>query len=126
MTLEDIRRRANELCKELTSNLYIISLQNREVSKCEDILRWAHIMQTPQYYLVKSHVGSRSQITTQFTGIDKGNYDAKGRILIFETTVFGWDYDGYLPCYATWDDAEKGHFEFVEKVHAAYYEKKHE
>lgn len=120
MTFNDIRNEVNERCKGLVENLYIISLQEKEISKCHDIFRWAHIMQTHEYYLLKSHVGSRSQLTTRFTGIDNGHRDDQGRMLLFESSVCGYHYDGPAPRYATWDEAEKGHYELYESLKDKY------
>ena len=55
-------------------------------------------------------------ISTVFLGIDHG---FNGRILLFETMVFGGEFDQDQDRYETWDEAEKGHKFMVDKVKKA-------
>jgi hypothetical protein len=46
-------------------------------------------------------------VSTVFLGIDH-NF-GNGPPLLFETMVFGGEYDGYCKRYSTWEEAEGGH-----------------
>lgn len=54
-------------------------------------------------------------ISTVFVGIDH-RFDVGGPPLLFETMVFGGEYDQYTERYSTWDEAEEGHKEIVRRV----------
>ena len=55
-------------------------------------------------------------ISTVFLGINHGWGD---KILLFETMIFGGEFDQETNRYGTWDEAEIGHKAMVEKVKQA-------
>lgn len=55
------------------------------------------------------------QVSTVFLGIDY-NFSPNGLPLVFETMVFGGDYDQYTDRYTTWDEAEEGHARIVADI----------
>ena len=81
-----------------------------------DLLKWAA-------WFEKSGTNRRVELTkrnditvsTVFLGIDHrfGNY---GPPLLFETMVFGGEFDQEMERYSTWDEAELGHNEMCKKV----------
>lgn len=46
-------------------------------------------------------------ISTVFLGMDHSF--SGGTPVLFETMIFGGEYDGYQERYCTWDEAERGH-----------------
>src|SRR5262245_21525974 len=57
----------------------------------------------------------RVRVSTVFIGLDHRDY-GDGPPLIFETLIFGGEFDGQMWRYSTWDDAEAGHKMAVKKV----------
>ena len=53
-------------------------------------------------------------ISTVFLGLDHSN--GEGPPLLFETMIFGGPLDEEQRRYTTWDEAEAGHAEMVERV----------
>lgn len=57
-------------------------------------------------------------ISTVFLGIDHNHVGWHGAApILFETMVFGGDYDGYQERYFTFDDALEGHNLALKKLH---------
>lgn len=54
------------------------------------------------------------RISTVFLGVDHGW--GGGPPLLFETMVFGGNYDEYQDRYSSWQDAEEGHARVVRMV----------
>ena len=59
------------------------------------------------------------EVSTVFLPIDH-NYSNEGPPLVFETLIFEGPLADWMNRYSTWEDAEKGHAEFVEAVRIAY------
>lgn len=64
--------------------------------------------------VAKTQVGD-SEISTVFLGLDH-QFIVGGPPLIFETMVFGGLLDGEEERYSTWEQAEAGHKDVVERV----------
>ncbi len=47
-------------------------------------------------------------VSTVFLGLDH-SFFFNGPPLIFETMIFGGEYDGHTDRYSTWEEAEQGH-----------------
>lgn len=82
-------------------------LQDKTPIKCDDIVKWA------QWYegadrCVKRSKSDDISVSTIFLGLDH-NYEETGAPVLFETMIFGGDYDEYCERYTTWDEAETGH-----------------
>ena len=60
--------------------------------------------------IVKS--GEDIRVSTVFLGLDHG-FGAEEPVL-FETMIFGGEYDEYCERYCTWDEAVEGHAKAVE------------
>lgn len=54
-------------------------------------------------------------VFTVFLGLDH-QFFYKGPQHLFETVVFGGKLDGEIERYSTWEEAEKGHKRWAEKV----------
>ena len=59
------------------------------------------------------------EVSTVFLGLDHNSY-CGGPPAIFETMVFGGEYDEYQERYSTWDEAELGHKEIVERLKGGF------
>lgn len=55
------------------------------------------------------------EISTVWLGLDH-NFNDEGPPLIFESMIFGGNYDEEQHRYSTWAEAEEGHKKLVEKV----------
>jgi len=53
-------------------------------------------------------------VSTVFLGLD--HQFGAGEPVLFETMVFGGEYDGEQDKYSTWEEAEAGHAEILAKV----------
>lgn len=78
------------------------------------MLEWAKSMEAPRWNQRTSNEDSSVTISTTFLGLDHQFGD--GPPLIFETLVFGGDYDGEMERYSTIAEAKEGHRAFEEKV----------
>lgn len=94
------------------ANHYFI-LEGKEI-KAVDVVAWG--------LWCKQHQSTRSlrrdslgevQISTVFLGI---NHSVGFPPAVFETMVFGGEYDEYIDRYCTYDDAVEGHKRVVEMV----------
>ena len=79
----------------------------------ENILVWAQWFETANRTVVRTEMGTEV-VSTIFLGIDHsfGNEIP----ILFETMVFGGDYDGDEKRYSTWEEAEVGHNEMVNMI----------
>ena len=79
-----------------------------------DLMTWARWFETADRDVARTKIGN-IVISTVFLGLDH-SFSQSGPPVVFETMVFG----GYLADsearYSTWEEAEKGHKEMVERV----------
>ena len=59
-------------------------------------------------------------ISTVFLSFDHGSIASGDIAILFETMVFGGEYDSDMRRYATIGEAKLGHFEMVEMVKSSY------
>lgn len=97
-----------------TNGKYI--LNGREVHEEPDLMKWAEWFETADRF-IKETEKDGVRISTAFLGIDHQYLD--GEPLLFETMVFGGEYDLEMDRYSNIDAAEKGHDEMVRKVFGA-------
>lgn len=81
-------------------------LVDRIPKEVHDFLEWSAWFQAADK-TVERTVISDIAITTLFMGMTTSYRD--GAPLLFETMVFGGEYDGYQEKYSTWSSAVKGH-----------------
>ena len=83
-------------------------LKGKRVVKCPDIHKWGEWFQKADRIVAKS---SHNDITvsTVFLGLDH-NFYRQMKPVLFETMIFGGEKDQYVIRYATWKQAEKGHY----------------
>jgi len=99
------------------SKYYI--LENKKAIPCSSIYKWAAWLETHLTDRIVAQTEFNDVlVSTVFLGIDH-NFYKKEKPILFETLVFNdsWnDYMQILPRYTTWEEAEKGHQEMVEKI----------
>lgn len=83
---------------------YIID--NKKAIPIDDIGMWACWMTTANRTVTKTEV-SLVRVWTVFLGIDHQFYE--GRPLLFETRIFGGEFEHYTWFWSTWEEAENGH-----------------
>lgn len=116
----------------ISDTYYILDSKNNPV-KCSDIKQWGEWFNTPNNRRVsKTNIGTvrfmywlgrlfRTRrfepviVSTVFLGIDHNFSDSRDPIL-FETMIFGGQYDQESHRYTTWLDAERVHKLAVQKV----------
>ena len=90
-------------------------LEGEKVVGTNDLHKWAEWFESADRR-VKQHRLGNKLVSTVFLGIDY-NFWIGGRLLIFETTVFGeCGEDIYMDRYSTWADAMAGHAKAVSWV----------
>lgn len=62
----------------------------------------------------RANIG-KTLISTVFLAIDH-NWHAGGTPILFETMIFGGQFNGYQERYSTWEEAEAGHQIAITKV----------
>jgi len=73
------------------------------------------LLQEPQIErVVKQEIVKDAWISTVFLSLDHSWIP--GPPILFETMIFGGEYDGYQDRYSTWDEAEEGHRKVVNLV----------
>jgi hypothetical protein len=88
--------------------------------RCEDVATWTVWMESPDrlvqdtQFLDSAH--NRVRVCTAFLGVDVNFGD--GEPILFETVVFGGPCDWELYRYCTWEEAEQGHAEVVQRCKA--------
>lgn len=75
-------------------------------TRCNDLIKWTNWFETADRRVAKTDKDDIS-ISTVFLGIDHSFGGNKP--LLFETMVFGGEYDEYQQRYSTWEEAEQGH-----------------
>lgn len=76
---------------------------------CSDIYEWAAWFEKTDSRLVaRTEYPGDILVSTVFTGFDSGVVWSDKPIL-FETMVFGGDFNHYIRKYSTWDEATEGH-----------------
>lgn len=97
--------------KGIMSDKYI--LDGHKVVECSDLMKWATWFETADRHVDKTMVGD-IKISTVFLGLDHNFSD--GEPQLFETMIFGGDFDQEMWRWPTWEEAEKGHARTVEMV----------
>lgn len=81
-----------------------------------DLLEWASTFEKQNCRIALDEIND-IKISTVFLGLD--HQFGKGKPLLFETMVFGGELDGEQDRYHTWEEAERGHKDMVNKVNRA-------
>lgn len=81
--------------------------------KVVSLLEWAEFMENGDRAVAKTQIGVVS-ISTVFLGIDHGW--GEGEPVLYETMIFGGDFDSYQTRSCTWEEAEEAHKEAVSLV----------
>jgi len=92
---------------------YILS--GKKVIKEKDVLKWAKWFENAKERRVAHTRIKGVSISTVFLGLDH-SFDDNSLPLLFETMVFSGKLGEEQERYATWEQAEKGHKEMVERV----------
>jgi len=79
----------------------------------EDVHKWGAWFETAKRHVAKDYSGG-VEVSTVFLGLDHQFIEGQPPLL-FETMVFGGEHDQDMDRYSTWEEAEKGHKEFVKK-----------
>ena len=85
-----------------------------------DLMKWGAWFETADRIVAKTEIVNEKdeiRISTVFLGLDHSF--GEGKPLLFETMVFGGKLDGEMDRYGTWEEAEQGHKNMVEKVRNA-------
>lgn len=81
-------------------------LIGKKVYKTDDIVMWSRAMENINKIIDKTVINNMT-ISTVFLGV---NHAIGSTIpILFETMVFGGEYDGLMERYSTWDEAMSGH-----------------
>ena len=99
----------------MSTNKYI--LDGHTPVPCDDLLKWARWYETHDRFVAKNiftRNGSSVRVSTVFLALN--HRFGSGPPLLFETMVFGGDYDFEQERYSTWEEAEAGHARWLDKV----------
>lgn len=80
-----------------------------------NLFEWAEFMQCGNSRIVYTTIGSDVFVSTVFLGMDHG-FGMGGPPILFETLIGGSGMDGKMYRYETMKEAEKGHYDCVDKV----------
>ena len=93
-------------------------LNGHKVEPVEDLLDWATWFETANRTVKRSQLETGVTVSTVFLGLDH-SFGMTGHPILFETMVFGGPLDQEQARYSTWEEAEKGHAEMLERVSGA-------
>jgi hypothetical protein len=84
-----------------------------------DMLTWARWFEEINNRLIAyTEITSEITVSTIFLGVDH-RFHGEGPPILFETMVFGGEFDEYQYRYASYDDAQTGHKMMVARTRAA-------
>lgn len=86
-----------------------------------DLLTWARWFETADRRVCRTEHGEGDKkviVSTVFLGLDH-RFGTEGPPLLFETMVFGGPLDQEQDRYSTWDEAEIGHAQMVQRCRNA-------
>ena len=92
-------------------------LQGHDVVPVDDVLQWAKWFQVADRHVANDNL-SGVQVSTVFLGLDH-RFNLQGPPIVFETMVFGGEFDQYQERYSSWEEAENGHAEILQRVKTA-------
>ena len=92
-------------------------LDGHEAVECPDLTKWAEWMEHADRH-VRDTFRDEVRVSTVFLGLDHSFSDDAPPVL-FETMVFINGSGGEMERYSTWDEAEEGHQNMVDKVFKA-------
>ena len=102
--------------EEILYNSPVTYILEGKIPKQErNFIEWAKWMETANRHVNKTELPGDICISTVFLGTNH-NY-LFGEPLLFETMIFGGEYDGYQERYSTWDEAEAGHQIAIEMIY---------
>lgn len=84
----------------------------KPVNTISEYLGWMEL--NPDRHVKSDHLPDGVHVSTVFLCLDH-NYGA-GSPLLFETMIFGGEYDQYMQRYSTWKEAELGHQNAIDKI----------
>jgi hypothetical protein len=88
-------------------------LDGHEAVLCDNIYKWAEWYEKADRR-VANDMKQDIQVSTVFLGLDSSF--GRGLPILFETMVFGGEYDERSERYSTWEEAEQGHKRMCELV----------
>ncbi len=89
-------------------------LEGKRPKLVEDVLEWATWFETADRHVAKVVLPNNVKVSTVFLGIDHSF--SSGKPILFETMIFGGEYDRYQERYSTWAEAEAGHKQALAKA----------
>jgi hypothetical protein len=100
----------------MTLRLGHYTLRGHQPVECDDLFKWARWFETANRCVAFDELGPGLTVSTVFMGLD--HQFGEGPPILFETLVFDDYAQGDGARYATWDEAERGHREFVATIRA--------
>ena len=83
---------------------------------CEDEKKWSHWMASTDVRIRYDTFGE-NEVSTVFLGLNH-NFSGCGEPILFETCILSGVLQGELRRYETWEAAEVGHAEIVDRIKA--------
>jgi hypothetical protein len=101
--------------KEIEKMLYI--LEDGVVKRELDIIKWSewHCSQDRRIDFTRLP-NARAEVVTSFIGVDSRPAHLTGTPIVFETMVFGGEFDHRAYRYASLEDAQAGHLEVCKMI----------
>jgi hypothetical protein len=96
--------------------MYYVLDEQGNPKKIDDVLKWAHVFQSTDRQIALDRFDDVT-VSTIFIGIDYLNNVVP---LLFETMIFGGEYDGYQIRSPTKKDALIGHKKALDKIRTLY------
>ena len=90
------------------------TLEGKTPIRCEDNAAWKSWLSSCGNARIVGDAGlGGARVLTEFLGTHENHFGAP---LLFETSVKGGRLDGMVERYATWEEAEQGHLEIIQKA----------
>lgn len=89
------------------SDMYILDVDGKTPIRCDDLEQWGKSFANSNRIVAKTEIGN-VRVSTVFLGLDHRCW-GKGPPLVFETMIFGGEYDSYQERCSTYEQAQAMH-----------------
>ncbi len=87
----------------------LYTLKGKRPIPAKDVISWGKWFENAERHVANDRLGV-AHISTVFLGLDHSfSLKKKVKPILFETMIFGGDYNSYQRRYSTWKQAEAGH-----------------
>jgi hypothetical protein len=104
-------RRFKKLEQKVLRNFYV--LDGHKPIRAKSVIEYANCLASDEKQVAKT-LFDKTTVSTAFIGFNHASPWNECEPIVFETMVFGGDFDRHCLRYSSWEEAEKGHADIVD------------